>query len=233
MIDVGIESDLARVLADAAKAMDVPGTLETTLDVIARSARDSVSGFDQVGVTVVQGDGVVTTLAATDRLVIGLDAVQYKFGQGPCLDALREGRVVAVENLPDQRRRWPLYAPQASKAGVRSQMGVQIHTSDATLGSLNFYSTTGLTIDAGAPHDAALFATHAAIALDLARRTEDAAAAIPTRELIGRAVGMLMSRFDVADDRAMYYLVRIAAASDSTLTAAARAVVDQMVSSAD
>src|SRR5688572_15215004 len=117
MIDAEDESDLAKVLADAAIVIASPGTLEKTLEVIAHAARDSVPGFDHVGVTVVRSDGVVVTMAATGRLVIEMDAVQYKFDQGPCLDALRQEKVVLVENLPTQRRQWPIYAPRASEAG--------------------------------------------------------------------------------------------------------------------
>src|SRR3712207_3694090 len=124
MSDTGNNLDLAKVLADAARVIDVPGTLEKTLDVIARTALDSVPGFDQVGVTVVQGDGVIMTRAATDVLVITMDAVQFKFNQGPCLDALHQGDVVLVENLAARRRQWPIYVPRAAKAGVRAQMGM-------------------------------------------------------------------------------------------------------------
>jgi len=228
MTNTGDRVDLAEALAQAAPVMDVPGTLETTLEVIAHAARDSVPGFDDVGITVVLGDGVVTTLAATGGLVIAMDGVQYKFNQGPCLDALRQEDVVLVENLQRQRRQWPIYAPRASEAGVRAQMGMPIHFSDETLGSLNFYSTSSPTIDPAAPHHASQFATHAAIALDHARHANDASAAIPTRELIDQAVTTIAARFQVTEDRARYYLVRMAAAGHSTLRDAARAVVDQV-----
>jgi GAF domain-containing protein len=233
MSDTGNNLDLAQVLADAARVIDVPGTLEKTLDVIARTALESVPGFDQVGVTVLQGDGVIMTLAATDVLVITMDAVQFRFNQGPCLDALHEEDVVLVENLAARRRQWPIYVPRAAKAGVRAQMGMPIRTSDETLGSLNFYSTTGPTIDPTAPHHAALFATHAAIALDHARHADEAVAAIPTWEVIDQAVRTLVQRFEVTEDRAMYYLVRTAAARKSKLRDAARAVVDQANRSAN
>ena len=228
MFDTGNELDLAKVLAEAVPVIDVPGTLERTLDVIAHAARDSVPGFDHVGITVVQGDGVLTTLAATGGLVIAMDGVQYKFDEGPCLDALRREGAVLVEDLPAQRRQWPIYTFRASEAGIRAQMGLRIHTSDETLGSLNFYSTTSPKIDPAAPHHAGHFATSAAIALDHARHANKALAAIPTRELIDQAVRTLMARFEVNEDRARYYLVRMAAADDSTLRDAARAVVDHV-----
>ena len=68
--------DVARALAGAAQAINAPGTLEDTLQAITLAARDSVPGFDHVGISVVQGDGTVTTMAATSGLVRQLDTLQ-------------------------------------------------------------------------------------------------------------------------------------------------------------
>ncbi len=107
-------------------------------------------------------------------------------------------------------------------------MSVQLFTSDETLGGLNFYSTLTGAIDPEAPRRAELFATHAALALSHARRADHAAEAVPTRQLIGQAVGILMERFELTEDRAMYYLVRVAAAGQLGLRDVARVVVDQV-----
>jgi hypothetical protein len=101
MIDTG-RPNPAQALADAALVIDAPGMLEKTMEAIAHAARDSVPGFDQVGVTVLQDDGACSTLASTSGLVLAMDAVQYEFDQGPCVDALRQERVVLVENLRSQ-----------------------------------------------------------------------------------------------------------------------------------
>ena len=156
--------DLAAALADAAKAIHAPGTLEDTLNAITVAARDNVPGFNHVGISVVQGDGTVTTMAATSRLVRELDMLQYKLGEGPCVATLRDQAMVVVEELPDETR-WPRYVPRAAEAGVRAQLGVQLFTSEETLGGLNFYSTESSRIHPDAPRFAELFATHAALAL--------------------------------------------------------------------
>ncbi len=219
--------DLARALADAAQAINAPGTLVETLDAIAHTARQAVPGFDHVGISVVQGDGTVTTMAATSNLVRQLDTLQYKLGEGPCVATLRDQTMVLAADLADDRR-WPRYVPRAVELGVRSQLGVQLSTSEETLGGLNFYSTTSSAIDPDAPQHAALYATHAALALDHARHADQASEAIPTRQLIGQAVGILMERFELPEDRAMYYLVRVASAGRLKLRDVAREVVDQV-----
>jgi len=220
--------DLARALAEAAQAIHAPGTLEDTLNAIAHTARDAVPGFDHVGISVVQGDGTVTTMAATSRLVRELDTMQYKLGEGPCVTTLRDQRMVVVEELPDEAR-WPRYIPRATEAGVRAQLGVQLYTSEETLGGLNFYSTTTSKVHPDAPRSAELFATHAALALDHARHADQASEAMPTRQLIGQAVGILMERFEIPEDRAMLLLVRVATAGQLKLRDVAREVVDQVV----
>jgi GAF domain-containing protein len=219
--------DLAQALADAAQAINAPGSLEDTLNSITTAARDAVPGFDHVGISVVQGDGAVVTMGATSDLVRHLDTLQYELGEGPCVATLRDQTVVLVEDLADDRR-WPRYVPRATEAGVRAQLGVQLSTNDQTLGGLNFYSTSTSSIDPDAPRLAQLFATHAALALDHARHADQANEAMPTRQLIGQAVGILMERFEITEDRAMYLLVRVATAGRLKLRDVAREVVDQV-----
>jgi transcriptional regulator with GAF, ATPase, and Fis domain len=220
--------DLSNSLADASKILHTPtthGGLERTLETIEDAARHCVPGFDHVGVTVVQGDGAPTTMASTGDLVLEWDNLQYEFDQGPCMDALRRERLVLVEHLEQQAHNWPRYAPRASEAGVRAQMGVQLQRSGTTLGSLNFYSMAAQTVDPEAPRRAELFATHAAIALAYARHIEDLTHA---HEPIGQAVGILMERFEINEEQAMYYLVRVATAAELQLREVAGEVVEEV-----
>jgi GAF domain-containing protein len=223
--------NLAQALTDAGQAMRAPGPqggLEGTLEVLAHAAREAVPGFEQMSVTVVRGDGTVTTVAATDGWARDMDNLQYEFDQGPCLDAVRREALVLVEAFPTQGHNWPMYAPRASKAGVRAQMGVRINDSQETLGSLNFYSTGSDMIEPGAARRAELFAAHAATALAHARRADNLGSVIPARELVGQAVGVLMERFEISEDRAMYYLVRVATVAELPLRDVAHEVVQEV-----
>ena len=62
-------------------------------------ARSTVEGVDGVSVTLAR-DGKLTTSHATDDLVRELDGVQYQDGDGPCVEATRSGRVVAMDAGP-------------------------------------------------------------------------------------------------------------------------------------
>jgi GAF domain-containing protein len=221
---------LAQALVEAGQAMDDPGPqgeLEGTLEAIARTARDAVPGFDHVGIAVVRGDGTVATMASTGQLVREMDTLQYKFDQGPCLDALRREGLVLAEDISAQADNWPMYAPRASQAGVRAQMGMRLRSTQQTLGGMNFYSTAADSIDSRAPHRAEFFATHAAIALAHARHV-DVREAVGSPQFIGQAVGILMERFEITEDRALYLLVRVAAAGELELRALAREMVDRV-----
>lgn len=225
MTDRG-EFDVAQALAQAATAMAVRGNPADTLHAIVLAARAAVPGFDEVSATVVAADGAITTVAATNNVVRDLDSLQYELGEGPCLSALHDRELVLAQRL-GQERRWPRYTPRAAEAGIRSQMAVHLAADDEVLGSLNFYSTVRDTIDPGAFHRASLFATHAALALGYARRLEAVHASARTHRLIGQAIGMLVERFEIDDDRAFYYLVRVASAGGLELRQVAREVVDQ------
>jgi transcriptional regulator with GAF, ATPase, and Fis domain len=225
MTDSG-EFDVAQALAQAANAMAVRGNPDDTLHAIVHAARAAVPGFNQVSATVVGTDGAITTMAATSSLVQDLDSLQYKIGEGPCLSALRDQKPILAQRLNEEQR-WPRYTPRAVEAGIRSQMGVPLAADEEVLGSLNFYSTVRDTIDPEAYHRASLFATHAALALGYARRLEAMHASAQTHRLIGQAIGMLVERFEINDDRAFYYLLRVASAGGLELRQVAREVVDQ------
>src|SRR3954463_4225029 len=84
-------SDLALSLAESARLINTPQTLEETLDAIVRASLVSVAGFDHVGISLMHRDGTFETKAATDQLVWELDDLQYSMGEGPCVSAMREG----------------------------------------------------------------------------------------------------------------------------------------------
>ena len=218
--------DVAQALAEAAATMAVRGNPDDTLDAIALSARAAVPGFDDVSATVVATDGAVMTMAATSTFVQDLDSLQYQLGEGPCLSAVREQQLVMAERF-EQQQRWPRYRSRAVGVGIRSQMAVHLSTEDEVLGALNFYSKTSDTIHAEAFHRASLFATHAALALGYARRVEALQASAQTHRLVGQAIGMLVERFEIDDERAFYYLVRVASKGGLELREVAREVVDQ------
>jgi len=218
-------SDLALSLAESARLINTPQTLEETLDAIVRASLVSVAGFDHVGISLMHRDGTFETKAATDQLVWELDDLQYSMGEGPCVSAMREGVLVEVPNVRHEQR-WPRYVPEAiMRTGLKAQLAVHLEVNDITLGGLNLYSTQSDSIDPHAAQAAELFATHAALALARARRDSDLNAAIATRQEIGMAIGLTMARFGLDSERAFQYLVRASSTSQIKMRDIAQEII--------
>jgi AmiR/NasT family two-component response regulator len=70
-----------------------------------------------------------------------------------------------------------------------------------------------------------LFAVHAALALGRARRESQLSEALATRKVIGQAIGLLMARYRINEERAFQFLVRASSTSNTKLRDIAREVV--------
>jgi AmiR/NasT family two-component response regulator len=73
----------------------------------------------------------------------------------------------------------------------------------------------------------ALWAVASAVeAFQSARRADRASGDVQGHRLLGQAVGILMERYEVGEDRALHCLLRVADASQVELCEVARVVVD-------
>jgi transcriptional regulator with GAF, ATPase, and Fis domain len=198
---------LAAALAEAARALDTQRSLEETLRAIVDVALTAVPGFDHAGISLAHSKGRIETIVATGPLVEELDALQFEVGEGPCLEALSELPMVTVSEARHEQR-WPRYMGRAARAGLCAQLSVHLFTDRSTVAVLNFYSTSRDTVDTDAPRIAELFAVHAAVALARAREVEGLHQALESRKTIGQAIGILMERYGLDEDRAFQFLLR-------------------------
>jgi GAF domain-containing protein len=218
---------VAAAMADAARDIAGSPSLEETLDAIAQSARASVPGFDHAGISTIDRKGRITTRAATDDIVLALDDLQYSLDEGPCVDALRREPFVVVPYIQHEQR-WPRYVAEAARTtGLKAQLAVQLFLDEGTLGGLNLYSTEQETIDDEALEIARFFAAHASVALGKAQTIEGLQAALEARKQIGQALGILMERHRVNEDRAFAFLARVSSHSNVKLRDVAAQLVDE------
>jgi GAF domain-containing protein len=220
--------DILAGLAEAAlliyNAPDLPTTLNTTV----QAAKLALPGIDHVGISVSYRDGRVETVAATDQLVWDLDQLQYELNEGPCLDAINESGIVEVNNLAAHESQWPGFVPRAAALGLRAQMGLRLYVdNEGTLGGLNLYSTGSDVIDPDVREAAELFATHAALEMGHVRREENLNSALGTRKVIGQAIGIVMERYELDEDRAFKYLAQVSQHSNVKLRDVAAELVWQ------
>ncbi|MDX6301226.1 MAG: hypothetical protein QOF53_2440 [Nocardioidaceae bacterium] len=219
-------SAFAQSIDEAARTLNRRRSLDETLQTIVEVACNSVPGFDQVGIATLHKNGEVETRAFTGDLVQRLDEIQYGLREGPCSAALQGTHVVSVSSLRDETR-WPRYIPQARSAGVRSQMAVKLYLDQGTLGGINFYSTIADDVSNDAQALARLFATHSAIALGHAHERENLNEGLQTRKIIGQAIGILMERYEINEDRAFAFLVRASSHRNIKLRSIAQELVDE------
>jgi GAF domain-containing protein len=215
-------------IAGAVRRISQPdATLDTTLEAIASAARDSVPGFDLAGISTVDSRGRAETRAVTDPLVLQFDELQYRFDEGPCIDALGSAHVVSVPRIRHEQR-WPRYVPEVVRLGLRSQLAVKLSLDDeGTLGGVNLYSTVSDDIPPDAESIAELFALHAASALGSAARIEQLNQAMHTRKVIGQALGILMERYAMDEERAFRFLVRASQTGNAKIRDIAQELVDR------
>jgi AmiR/NasT family two-component response regulator len=92
------------------------------------------------------------------------------------------------------------------------------------MGALNLYSHS-----VGALADiaflAGLFTSHARVAIAYARQVDGLQDAMTSRQSIGQAVGILMERFKLSDERAFGFLARISQERNVKLRVVARELI--------
>ena len=209
-----MNDSIARAIAHAANRMSETATVEETLEVIVRSAAEALPHFDHVGIGTKDGEEPMQTRAASSDLVRQLDDIQNTVGEGPCLESLQGTEVIVAPHIHHEQR-WPKYVPSAVAIGLQAQLAVRLHLdASGTMGGLNLYSTSRDQIAADDITTAALFATHAAVALGKAHEVESLSHAVATRQLIGQAIGILMHQYSLDEKSAQAFLWRASSTSN-------------------
>ena len=92
------------------------------------------------GVMLMSGDVPRGSLCASNEVSQLIEELQYTLGEGPCVDAYEQDRVVAEPDLADPvTRRWIAFAPPALDAGVRAVFGFPLRVGTVRLGAIDLY----------------------------------------------------------------------------------------------
>ena len=201
-----------------------------TLEEVVGMAVTTIEGCDYAGIFVVEGDSVSTPVS-TDPVVIQLDAIQQRTGEGPCLDAMSTGNAFYAEDLADDTR-WPSFGREISAVGIRSLLALPLML-DGSAGALNLYAryphAFGV-IDRGRGLLLAAIAGAAYSSVrgheEEERRAGELQAALATREMIGQAQGILMERERISADGAFDVLRRASQHLNIKLRVVAQNLVD-------
>ena len=86
------------------------------------------------------GDIPRGSLSSTDDVSQLIEELQFTLGEGPCVDAYQQDKVVAEPDLAEPvAERWPAFTPPALQAGVRAVFGFPLRVGTVRLGALNLY----------------------------------------------------------------------------------------------
>jgi GAF domain-containing protein len=228
------KDDLAAGLAGLAQLPSGRMALEQLLTRVAQYAVQAIPGAEGVGLALLE-EGRLNPVVTSVDFVLELDAVQYGLREGPCITAVQEGVTVVSGALVDDPR-WLGFGERVARLGVHSALALPLRAADAVVGVLNVYAHAPEAFDEDAAALGEVFATPAAVAvqnaqvLEQARRlTGQLQAALESRRLVERAVGVLMSRSGESADEATERLRALAQHDQVKLVALARTILDEAV----
>ena len=211
-------------------------TVHGVLDRVVRAARAAVPGADLVSVTLRTDEGF-TTPVYTDELALRLDEVQYRLGEGPCVESTRTpGLGLTYSGDLAAGIEFPVFGPAAADLGAHSVMAVGLFPQGEVprFGALNIYAFDVHGLDEFDRDLALILAAHASTALagTVASTAAELEAiqlrqALQSRDVIGQAKGILMERRGISADDAFDVLRRASQSLNIKLATVAQTLVDR------
>jgi GAF domain-containing protein len=223
-----VSGHLAGRLSDLARELQQDEDSESILEDIVHAVLELVPHAAEASISIVTGRRTINSRAASGELPRRIDALQSETGQGPCLDAAYDHRVVRVPDL-SREERWPDFAQAAFDSGARSMLSIQLFVEGDNLGALNIYGDDVNVFDEESEQVGLLIGAHAAVAFSDAQEISQLTQALDTRDVIGQAKGILMERFKITSQQAFVILTRASSESNSKL----RDVADHLSSSGE
>lgn len=228
-----LAAEFSRLAESLMNATTVHGVLQRVVE----AARVAVPGADLVSVTLRVDDGFRTPVQ-TDALATRLDEVQYRLGEGPCVESTRTpGLGLTFSGDLGAGREYPRFGPAAAELGVHSVLAVGLFPIAEPIprtGALNLYSLQVGGIDELDRDLAVILAAHAstALAATMASTSAELEAAqlrqaLNSRDVIGQAKGILMERRGISADEAFDALRRASQSLNVKLTQVAQTLVDR------
>jgi transcriptional regulator with GAF, ATPase, and Fis domain len=216
--------DMAATFAEIATALHEEPGVDGTVEAVLRFALDAV-GCTHAGVMMVTDNRRRVESTATDPLVEKADHLQIEYQEGPCLSAIVEHESFRVRDTATESR-WPNWSPKVAELGLHSALGIRLHATSTTIGSLNLFHTEPNAFDDDDEAVAHILARHASLALAAAKESETLTRAIDARNLIGQAQGLLMERFDLSSEQAFAVLRRYSQDHNIKLREVAKKLID-------
>jgi GAF domain-containing protein len=171
------------------------------------------------------------TVACSDARARVMDELQYAFGDGPCLMAMRTGTTIYVPDV-SREHRWPGYIQAVAEEGIQSILAVPLRLEGESTAALNIYSSRPHGISGEDIARAELFGEQSAKTLRLELRLtrlqeakDNLEAAMKSRTVIDIAVGVIMAQNRCSQDAAFTILRRASGSRNIKLHEVAAGVI--------
>ncbi len=202
-------TELAALLLSAEDA-------DEALHHLARMAVVVIPDGPSCGITVAK-DGQFRTVVFSGAIPPSVDEAQYQRNDGPCLEALRTGAPVAVQDLSrEDQARWSGFPPVALAAGAHGVLAYPLEVGGQVVGVLNLYAHERDLFPESVQLIAKQFVDPAALILSgVLQRLSQAElisqlnAALGSRTVIDQAIGIIMARRTCSADEAFAVLRRM------------------------
>jgi GAF domain-containing protein len=221
---------VARTVGELRATLPQEGDLLASLGRVVEATR-TVVGVDGTGLTLAHEDGRPRWVAVSDAAMELLEQIQHDLGEGPCLAAFAQDRVVAVQDLQSELV-WDRIAAVVGQLHVRGVLSVPVRLADQPVGTLDVYASelrawsTGEVEALGAL--AVVTAELVSTGVELANREVEVAQlrrALASRVWIEQAKGVLAATRGVGPDQAFQQLRQQARSSSRKLADLAQEVV--------
>lgn len=221
----------ASVLTELIALLLAVENLEQGLRHLAEMAVAIVPDGPSCGITLVR-DGRPITVVYAGPIPKKVHDDQYRRGDGPCLEAVRTGQVVVVQDMAAERR-WNGFPAAAMASGAHGAYAHPLEIGGDIVGSLNLYAHEQGLFPARVQRVAAQFIEPASLLLEgMIRRLsqEEVIAhlnnAIVSRTVIGQATGIIMAQRRCGPDEALNVLTKISNDRNVKLREVARTLVE-------
>jgi GAF domain-containing protein len=97
-------------------------------------------GVAAAGLLLDDQQGNLVVVASSSEEARLLEVFQLQNNEGPCLECVSSGSVVASGHLSREHQRWPLFVPAALEAGFQSVAAVPMRLRAQTIGALNLFN---------------------------------------------------------------------------------------------
>lgn len=217
-----LSQEFATIGAELRGAGDRQAALRRIVDLAVKH----VQGCTWASITALR-DGQGHTVAATDEVARQVDALQYRFDEGPCLSAAADATDYLLFDIETDQR-WPDFArATASRTPVRSVLAYRLAGTRAA--ALNLYADQPGALSSDALDTAAILAALTASLVSLSEVGDQATqleAALESSRSIGMALGVLMSARKLTQEQAFTLLRTASQQLHRKLRAVAAEVVE-------